>query len=169
MSGSGDGYKECSDGNVRWGLFGAAGILFFTNAGAEPRFFLVHRTAETHGGVCWGIPGGAADEGEQPLAAAWREAGEELPGLAAQGQVEHLLRGESEFAPASDWSYTTFVVELEQSLDVLTETDWDASEQTWETQDAAWFSRAQIESLDLHPGLAAVWASGQLGPFLSTR
>lgn len=155
MTGSGDGYLLCSDGVERWGLNGAAGILFLVNGPDEPRFFLVHRSPEVHHGDTWGVPGGAVDLDEAPLDAAWREALEEVPGL---GRLPHHVRGSYEDAPASDWSYTTFVVEIDEQFSLL--------EETWETQDAGWFTRAELAGLHLHPAFEALWLSGKLEPFL---
>lgn len=155
MTGSGDGYLLCSDGAERWGLNGAAGVLFVVNHSDEPRFFLVHRDPEVHQGDTWGVPGGAIDFGEDPLDAAWREALEEVPGLE---RVPHHVRGHYEDAPATDWSYTTFVVEIDEPFELL--------ETTWETQAAGWFTRSELEQLKLHPAFGALWASGNLDPLL---
>lgn len=152
---TGDGYMVCSDGQTRWGLYGAAGIMFVVNHSDEPRFFLVHRSPEVHQGDTWGVPGGAIDANEDPLDAAWREALEEVPGL---DRLPHHVRGSYKDAPATDWSYTTFVVEIDQPFALL--------EETWETQDADWFTRAELEQLRLHPAFQALWESGNLEPFL---
>ena len=75
---SGDGFLRCSDGHVRWGRFGAAGVVFTVVDGDGPLVLLQLRSAFAHEGGTWSCPGGAIDEGESPLEAALREASEEV-------------------------------------------------------------------------------------------
>jgi len=162
MDGSGDGHLLCSDGIKRWGRYGAAGILFYS-AGAEPHFLLVHRSSLVYHGDTWGIPGGALNKDESALRAAWREAREELGGLE---ELPYVVRGSYIDRPALDWSYTTVVIQVAEPFHLVTE--WE-SEEAWETQNAGWFSRAEIDGLELHPAFAALWESGRLDTFLPGR
>ena len=75
---SGDGFLHCSDGHVRWGLFGAAGVVFVVDEGDGPRVMLQRRSAFAHEGGTWSCAGGALDEGETPLEGGLREASEEV-------------------------------------------------------------------------------------------
>ena len=109
MGRSGDGFVRGSDGHVRWGLFGAAGVVFVVaDADGEPHVLLQLRSAFSHEGGTWSCPGGALDAGESPLDGALREATEEV---GAPPEPRRLL-GEHRFAPALEWSYTTVVVEV---------------------------------------------------------
>jgi 8-oxo-dGTP pyrophosphatase MutT (NUDIX family) len=74
VSRSGDGFLRCSDGATRWGLFGAAGVVFVTGAADARLALLQQRSAWSHEGGSWSCPGGALDEGEDPLEGALREA-----------------------------------------------------------------------------------------------
>lgn len=145
---SGDGFLRCSDGHVRWGVFGAAGVLFVHRpAGGEDgevEVMLQKRSAFSHEGGTWSVAGGALDEGESPFEAALREASEEV------GEVpdDHRLLGEYVFAPASDWSYTTVVVEVGQRF---------GASINFETDAVAWLSLAEVEQLPMHAGFAAAW------------
>ena len=69
---------------MRWGVFGAAGVLFAWRSASElGTLVMVQRRSEwAHEGGTWSVAGGAIDEGESPLEAAWRELGEET-GLTA--------------------------------------------------------------------------------------
>jgi len=52
------------------------------------------------------------------------------------------------FAPASDWSYTTSVVEVEERF---------GSSLNFETDDVSWIPVDGVSSLELHAGFAAAW------------
>lgn len=143
-------YVRTSDGQLRWGPQGAAGMLFHhppTNT-----YLLTHRSPEVQMGDTWGIPGGAIDKGEEPYQAALRETQEEL------GQVpQHTVTGIHEAAPVPDWKYHTVMADVPEQFDP------DYSGQ-WETQDHGWFTPEEIEGLNLHPGFASAWNFGHLRP-----
>jgi 8-oxo-dGTP pyrophosphatase MutT (NUDIX family) len=45
---------RCSDGHVRWGVFGAAGVVFVLRDGVgTPRVMLQKRSAFAHEGGTW--------------------------------------------------------------------------------------------------------------------
>ena len=143
MRGSGDGFKRCSDGHVRWGQFGAAGVLFVHDDDGTDRVMLQLRSAFAHEGGTWAIAGGALDADESTLEGALREAREEVGAL-----PEHTMVGEYVFAPADDWSYTTAVVEVPSQF---------GHAATFETDDIRWCTPDEVETLPLHPGFAAAW------------
>lgn len=143
MRGSGDGFLRCSDGHVRWGRFGAAGVLFLHRADGTPRVMLQKRSAWAHEGGTWSVAGGAIDQGETAEVAALREAAEEV------GPVpDHRVVGEVVFAPAEDWSYTTLVVEVDQAF---------GHSANFETDDVGWFTPDEVDHLPCHAGFAAAW------------
>lgn len=146
MSGrSGDGFLRCSDGHARWGVFGAAGVVFVHRpAGEEPRVMLQKRSAWAHEGGTWSCAGGAIDEGETPYEAALREAGEEVGEIS----VHHHELGEYVFAPATDWTYTTVVLEVDALF---------GASVNFETDAVAWVTLDEVEQLPLHAGFAAAW------------
>jgi MerR family redox-sensitive transcriptional activator SoxR len=78
MRGSGDGFVHCSDGQMRWGLYGAAGVVFVTGAEDGPLVMLQLRSGWSHEGGTWSCPGGALELGEDVLEGALREASEEV-------------------------------------------------------------------------------------------
>lgn len=144
MRRSGDGFMLCSDGHVRWGVFGAAGVVFVVRTPDGPRVMLQQRSAFAHEGGTWSCAGGALDEGETPLEGALREASEEI-GSIPDG---HSVVGHTVFAPADDWSYTTFVVEVPERF---------GSSINFETDAVAWDAPEAVEHRPLHAGFAAAW------------
>ncbi len=136
---------RCSDGHVRWGVFGAAGVLFVIRADGRPtEVMLQKRSAFAHEGGTWSVAGGAMDEGETPYDAALREAAEEV-GEVPEG---HRLLGEYVFDPAIDWKYTTVVIQVVGPF---------GSSINFETDAVAWVSVDDVTALPLHAGFAAAW------------
>ena len=141
---SGDGFVRCSDGHVRWGVFGAAGVVFVQRTGDGPLVMLQRRSAFAHEGGTWSCAGGALDEGETPLDGGLREASEEVG--AVPGGITVL--GSVVFQPAVDWSYTTFVIEVVERF---------GASMNFETDDVGWFAPDDVDRLELHAGFAAAW------------
>jgi 8-oxo-dGTP diphosphatase len=135
---------RCSDGHVRWGRFGAAGVLFVHADGGTPRVMLQLRSAFAHEGSTWSCAGGALDEGESAFDGAMREAGEEV----GEPTSSATLVGEHVFAPADDWSYTTCVVEVAEQF---------GSSLNFETDAVDWVPIDQVLERPLHPGFASAW------------
>ncbi len=101
-----------------------------------------------HHGDTWGIPGGAIEPGETASVAAWREAREELDGLAP----EALTHAGTHVDDHGGWSYSTIVMDAPDLFCVKGinfETGQDGCR--WMTAEEAAASR-------LHPGLASSWA-----------
>jgi 8-oxo-dGTP pyrophosphatase MutT (NUDIX family) len=144
MRRTGDGFVRCSDGHVRWGRFGAAGVVFVVRFPDGPRVMLQKRSALAHEGGSWSCAGGALDDGETPLEGALREASEEVGAIPS----DHRVLGQTVFAPADDWSYTTFVVEVAGEF---------GSSMNFETDEVDWFPPDRVEELPLHFGFAAAW------------
>ena len=141
-AGSGNGWVECSRGHRHWGLFGAAGVLIRGGGNV----LLQHRAAWSHEGDTWGIPGGARDERESPMAAALREATEEVgidPGL--------LRVGGSYADDHGGWSYVTVVAHALVPIEKL------AAHALAETVGIAWVPDDEVTDYPLHPGFAATW------------
>jgi 8-oxo-dGTP diphosphatase len=145
---SGDGFLRCSDGHIRWGIFGAAGAVFVhrqpNDEVAGPLIMLQKRSAMSHEGGTWSCAGGALDEGETPYEGGLREASEEV------GVVppDHRVLGEYAFVPATDWTYTTVVIEVNEQF---------GASMNFETDDVAWLPLHQVEQLPLHAGFIAAW------------
>ena len=142
---SGDGFLRCSDGHMRWGLFGAAGVVFVLRSEGQPtRVMLQQRSVWAHEGGTWSCAGGAIDEGESPFEAALREASEEVGEIPPHGAV----LGEYVFAPANDWSYTTVMLEVSEMF---------GGSVNFETDAVAWVPLAVVDTLSLHAGFATAW------------
>lgn len=143
MSGDGDGWTTCSHGHRHWGRFGAAGLLIHRVGPETDDVLLQLRSPRSHLGGTWGVPGGALDSHEDPVAAAVREAGEEV-GLTGDLRV----RGQY-VADHGGWSYTTVVASAVGTLS--------AAPSAWETIAVAWVPVIRVTQLELHPGFAAAW------------
>lgn len=136
---------RCSDGHVRWGVYGAAGVVFVVrDRYGEPHVMLQKRSAMAHEGGNWSCAGGALDEGETPYEGALREASEEV---GSPSDPPRLI-GEYVFAPATDWTYTTVVVEVDEPF---------GASLNFETDAVEWFPLDSVEQLPLHFGFAAAW------------
>jgi 8-oxo-dGTP diphosphatase len=141
---SGDGFIRCGDGHVRWGRFGAAGVLFVVDTADEPLVMLQLRSSFAHEGGTWSCAGGALDEGESPLDGARREAYEEVG--TAPGTMR--LLGQHVFAPADDWTYTTVVVSVDEPF---------GRSKNFETDAVDWTTLDDVALRPLHPGFASAW------------
>jgi 8-oxo-dGTP diphosphatase len=142
---SGDGFMRCSDGHVRWGIYGAAGVIFVWRPVSEtPLVMLQKRSAWAHEGGTWSCAGGAIDEGETPYEAALREASEEVGEIPA----DHTVLGQYVFAPADDWTYTTVVLEVSHRF---------GASVNFETDAVVWVPLHLVEERPLHAGFAAAW------------
>ncbi len=141
---SGDGFIRCGDGHVRWGIFGAAGVVFVVREPDGARIMLQKRSAMAHEGGTWSCAGGALDQGELPYEGALREASEEVGTL----PDDVKLVGEYVFNPSHDWAYTTVVVEVGERF---------GSSINFETDAVGWFTVDEVNGLELHAGFAAAW------------
>lgn len=142
---AGDGFIRCSDGYVRWGIFGAAGVVFIVNGDdGSPRVMLQKRSPMAHEGGTWSCAGGALDQGEMPIDGAMREATEEVGSI----PEPYSVLGEYVFRPALDWAYTTLVVEVEERF---------GRSINFETDAVEWFAVENVNLLSLHAGFAAAW------------
>jgi 8-oxo-dGTP diphosphatase len=141
---TGDGFIRCGDGHVRWGIFGAAGVVFVVREDHGPSVMLQKRSAMSHEGGTWSCAGGALDQGELPYDGALREATEEV------GEIpgEPILLGEHVFNPSADWAYTTVVVEVERRF---------GNSMNFETDEVGWFSVTEVDELTTHAGFEASW------------
>lgn len=141
---TGDGFLRCGDGHVRWGVFGAAGVVFVIREADTVRIMLQKRSAMAHEGGTWSCAGGALDLGELPFDGALREATEEVGSIPGTP----TLLGEYVFRPADDWAYTTIVVEVEERF---------GRSINFETDDVGWFTPDEVDRLALHAGFVAAW------------
>jgi 8-oxo-dGTP pyrophosphatase MutT (NUDIX family) len=136
---NGDGFVTLPDGSLRWGRFGAAGVL----ARAADRFFVAQRSPHCHQGGTWAIPGGALHGGESPLDGALREFAEEI-GVALE-DFEVVTLHEDDHG---GWSYWTVVVDVPSAFEPPTRLHW-------ETSAIAWVTAEELAGLDLHPAFRA--------------
>jgi len=141
---AGDGFLQCSDGHVRWGLYGAAGVVFVVRFPDGPRVMLQKRSQFVHEGGTWSCAGGALDQGEMPYDGALREATEEVGPIPG----EPVLIGEYVFHPSADWAYTTVVVEVERRF---------GDSINFETDAIGWFTPDEVDALPTHAGFTAAW------------
>lgn len=143
--GSGSGFLMCADGHVRWGLFGAAGVVFVHRSDdATVTVQLQKRSPFAHEGGTWSCAGGALDRDESPLDGGLREAGEEVGEI----PLPITVHGQYTFAPATDWSYITTIVEVTKTF---------GSSINFETDEVSWFRLDEVTGVALHSGFASAW------------
>lgn len=140
-----DAWVSCRCGNRHWGLAGAAGLYLWHAATRTVALQL--RSARSHQGETWALPGGAIQTGEDPLAAALREAAEEaaIPAEAVAPRAAYVL-------DHGDWSYTTVVAHVVGERPQLTPLDG-------ESADLRWVETTALTDLELHPAFAAAAAT----------
>jgi 8-oxo-dGTP pyrophosphatase MutT (NUDIX family) len=139
-------YVTCSCGRRHWGPRGAAGLLL-----TDPErtgVVLQHRSARVHQGNTWGLMGGAIERGEDPAAAALREAHEEAGVDAGGVTVLRTVPG----LRHPKWSYTYVLAETARPEDP----DLPGG-LTWEADRTLWIDLDQVSGFALHPGLASDW------------
>ena len=113
--GSGDGFVQLADGSVRWGRYGAAGVLARHLGDDGTSYFVALRSHHCHQGGTWAIPGGALDHGETPVEGAVREFTEEIGPLPAYEVVDVHEDDHG------GWAYWTVVVDVAERLTALAE------------------------------------------------
>lgn len=144
--GSGDGFVFFPDGQRRWGLNGASGVLIrhVDEQGTET-FFLAQRGDNVEGGSSqWALPGGALEAGETAVQGAMREFQEEI-----ELDIEIIVLGHHAQHVHETWAYTTVVVQVQERFAPPTELHW-------ENQAAGWFTRDQISELETYEAFAEV-------------
>ena len=136
----GDGFVFFPNGERRWGLHGASGVLIrhIDEQGTEA-FFLAQRGDNVEGGRSqWAIPGGAMDKGETPVEGAIREFREEI-----NIEIDYDILGEHSAHVHESWAYTTVVVQVEERFSIPTDLHW-------ENKAAGWFTREEIRELNTY-------------------
>lgn len=135
---SGDGFVTLADGSLRWGVYGAAGVLTrHVDAEGLAWYFLARRSLHTHQGGTWAVPGGAMDHGEDPVAAALREFAEEIGPFGANYEVVEVHEDDH-----GGWAYWTVVVDVPKRFPV-------PASLGWETAEARWVAAAELAGIEL--------------------
>ena len=136
---SGDGFVRAADGGLRWGLYGAAGLLVrhLDAATGATSVFVALRSQHTHMGGTWGIPGGALTKHETPVEAALREFQEEI-GLTMPPDLVVEIHEDDH----GGWSYWTVVLDIEAPFDLPDSINW-------ETADIRWVDLDELAALPL--------------------
>ena len=139
-----DGWAFCALGHRHWGRAGAAGLLLHRDGPAGREVLLQHRARWSHHGGTWGTPGGALHHGESPQTGALREVREEL-GL----DPADVVLGPQSVDDHGGWAYTTVLARPARSIEP------GDLRLDGESDGAAWVPVADLDRVDLHPGLAA--------------
>jgi 8-oxo-dGTP pyrophosphatase MutT (NUDIX family) len=137
-----------------WGRFGGAGVLPWCRLRGRVFVLLSLRSGLVEQGGVWSTLGGAMNGQEPPQVAAFRELHEEtkLPvNLPDIGGSVHWV------CPARcGWGYTTFTAQV-PARRRLPGASVRRGPHAWETAMLRWFPAGEVGSMDLHPGLRAVW------------
>lgn len=136
---SGDGWTWCAVGHRHWGRFGAAGVLI----AAQGRVLLQLRSAATHHGGTWSVPGGARDADESAVAAALREAREEM-----DVDPDAVEVWGTDIDDHGGWTYTTVLARQRAPMTFRPNA---------ETAGVRWVPVADVADLPLHPGFRLSW------------
>ena len=148
-----ENYHLCKPGHGRhWGPDGAAGVIPLVTCNGEQYILLSHRSRHVQQGSCWSTLGGAIEPDEDALAAALREAREEVTGLPRHGEV--IAEVDAPCAQECGWSYRTFVVEFSTAGLPKVRV---RSAHAWETDDLRWVPAGEVGKLELHPGFRQTW------------
>ena len=140
---SGDGWVSADDGELRWGLYGAAGLLLrHIDQDGTVRYLVAKRSPHVHHGGTWGIPGGALNRGETPEDGARREAEEEFAPVPDYVVADVILED------FGGWTYSTVVADVVAPVTV--------EPASWEHTRTRWATVEQMTHLVLHPGLAGL-------------
>ncbi len=141
----GNGWVDCDCGHRHWGRHGAAGLLLLRPGDRGAEVLLQLRSAWTHQGGTWGLPGGARDSHETTSQAARREAREEngVDTAAVVDLVEHRVDHGS-------WSYTYVVATAPARAG--------ARVANGESDAVDWVALDDVAARELHPALAAEWS-----------
>ena len=145
----GNGWVRCRCGHRHWGVHGAAGLVLVRpgrDVDDEMEVLLQLRARWTHQGGTWGVPGGARDSHEDVVAAALREAHEEVGVDLSRLNVV----GSSVVTDHGDWRYDYVVAWTDRGLVVGALND--------ESDEVRWVGLGEVTALPLHPALAATWA-----------
>lgn len=138
---SADTWVRLPDGTLRWGRYGAAGLLL----AAQDHVLLTQRAAWTHHGGTWAFPGGARHHTETPHQAALREFTEE-----ADGDLTGLTHTSTHTQThPGGWTYTTVLATLPEIRVFTTDAH--------ETTDIDWFPLDEVDDLELLPDFARTW------------
>ncbi|MFV2198984.1 ADP-ribosyltransferase [Nocardiopsis sp. LOL_012] len=143
---SGDGWVRVPDTTYRWGLYGAAGLLLYSDGpdGTVPHVLLQHRGSDTDTGDTWSIPGGARNRDETPLQAARREFSEEVSG--DPGAIEIVGTHTHDL---TSWRYDTYLARVPGFPDLGRSNE--------ESHQIRWVPVHEVASLDLHPAFRTTW------------
>lgn len=141
-----DAFIACSCGGCHWGLNGAGGVLAFRRGRGGVEVLAQLRSARTHTGGTWSVPGGAVEWGESPVDGAVREFAEET-----QIGAEDLEILGTHADDHGDWAYTTVIARCEGAEPVP---DYESVQLTWTALDGL-PGGPGLASAPLHPGFAA--------------
>lgn len=141
-----DAFIACSCGGCHWGLNGAGGVLAFRRGRGGVEVLTQLRSARTHTGGTWSVPGGAVEWGESPVDGAVREFAEET-----QIGAEDLEILGTHADDHGDWAYTTVIARCEGAEPVP---DYESAQLTWTALDGL-PGGSGLASAPLHPGFAA--------------
>ncbi|WP_017626385.1 NUDIX domain-containing protein [Nocardiopsis chromatogenes] len=143
--GDGNGWVTLADGTHRWGRYGAAGLLLHAPGPHGGRCVLLqHRAAWTHQGDTWGLPGGAVDSWEGPVAAALREFGEEVAGDPGAFEVTGVYR-----AGDRVWHYDSVLAAAPEAAEF--------APGNAESEAVRWVPLDEVPGLPLVPAFADAW------------
>jgi 8-oxo-dGTP pyrophosphatase MutT (NUDIX family) len=139
-----DEHWDTLDRTGFWGKRGA-GVIF--KAQDTGRLLIARRSDEVQEPGTWGTWGGALDEGEQPEAAAYREATEET-GYSGPVDIKHLWT----FKHPNGFQYFNYLATVPSEFKPTL---------NWETDDYKWVNPGQWPN-PLHPGLQALIQNANL-------
>ena len=143
-------WATCAHGHAHWGRRGAAGLLVADRG----TVLLQLRAGWAHQGTTWSIPGGARERGESAVAAALREAREEMSIRSRDVEVRSAY-----VATCGGWEYETVLAVAVGAVRLA---------HLSESLDHVWATPDEVGELSLHPAFRAAWEApdGELRSFV---
>jgi len=135
-----DLWTVCERGHVHWGQAGGAGFLFrYLPERGEASYLLLQRSKLVDYAGTWGVPGGARRHGESPEATARREAEEEVGTLPS-----YRVTGVNVQDCGGGWKFHLVTADVDDPFLAYCGKETDAT---------GWFTQADMQNMNLHPGL----------------
>lgn len=144
------GFVEDESGQTFWGKQGSGCLFVRDHPEYGRQVLLMLRSPHVEDPETWGIPGGAVKVGhEDPLTSALEESYEECGSLpdSIEKLRHRVIQHHVWRVPNGSFTYTTFIIQVDNL-------EWEPTELNWESSDFDWLTANEVRGLDdLHFGV----------------